>query len=459
MKRALLASRFFDCPLLIERGAAEAMVSALADDFDIEPVIDARSLESFARPEREPAFYEDQGGIAVVPIVGELAHRATALNSMSGSVGYAGMQTRLLKLADDPRVGGILLDLDTPGGEVGGLAELVEAVQAISEDKPIWAIANSAMNSAGYWLGSAADRVLATPYARVGSIGVVALHVDISKALAKKGIVTTFVHAGKHKVDGNAFEPLSATAKKTIATSIGEIYDQFVGHVASARRLDEADVRDTEARVYSSREALEIGLIDDISTLSKAITGMRGAIEDRRRAFIQGNSPMAKTYEDGLTEGKALGLAEGIATGTANANKANETLNAQARSEGASGERVRIGKIVNSEEAKGRETLASHLAFETDLAPDAAEKMLKASPKAASKVPKVQAQTGPNAVAESILESIRDHQPNVGGDDHGQGASAEEQRIMEIRANLGGRYRRQQPQIQQPQPYQQLPRY
>lgn len=180
MKRALLASRFFDCPLLIDRSAAEAMVTALADDFSVEPMMDSRNLESMARPERQTALYEDQDGVAVVPIVGELAHRATAINSMSGSVGYAGMQTHLLKLSENPKVAGILLDMDTPGGEVGGLAELSEAIAEISQKMPVWAIANSMMASAGYWIGSTVDRVIATPYAKVGSIGVVAMHIDIS---------------------------------------------------------------------------------------------------------------------------------------------------------------------------------------------------------------------------------------------------------------------------------------
>lgn len=456
MKRALLASRFFDCPLLIERGTAEAMVTAFAEDFDVEPLIQTLDRSSLARPERSPAFYEEQGGVAVFPVIGELAHRATALNSMSGSVGYAGMQTQLLKLAEDPRVGGILLDMDTPGGEVGGLSELADAIMDISTQKPIWAIANSAMNSAGYWMGSAADRVLATPYARVGSIGVVAMHIDASKMLAKRGIVTTFIHAGKHKVDGNSFEPLSRDAKRNIVASIGEIYDQFVGQVAKARNLDEDTVRNTEARVYSSREALEIGLIDDISTLSKAIVGMQGAIEDRRRTFIQGNRSM-RTYEDGLTEGKALGLAEGIATGTANATKANETAIGAAVVTAKKDERTRVGAIIGSEEAKGRETLASYLAFETDLDPAAADKMLKASPKAVAKTaktPPAPPPTDANLVANSILESIRDHQPHVGGDDHNaDGATAEEQRVIEIRANLGGRFKRQRPDPRQIQGY------
>jgi signal peptide peptidase SppA len=334
----------------------------------------------------------------------------------------------------------------------------VQAITSISEMMPVWAIANSAMNSAGYWLGSAADRVLATPYARVGSIGVVAMHVDISKALAKRGIVTTFIHAGKHKIDGNSFEPLSASAKRTIAGSISEIYDQFCAHVASARRIDEQEVRDTEARVYSSREALEINLIDDISTLSSAIAAMRTAIQDRRRTYIQG-MVMAKTYEDGLTEGKALGIQEGIATGTANATKAGEVLVANAKAEGATGERTRISAILTCEDAKGRDPLAQHLAFSTAMTAPDAEAILKASPKAAASkappLPKPAPTSDANQTAESILASMRANSPAVKAGEDDPQASDEDQRREEIRATLGTRYRRQPPPQGQPQ----TPRY
>ena len=443
MKRALLASRFFDCPLLIDRSTAEAMVTALADDFEVEPMVDAQALESMARPERQTAIYEEQDGVAVVPIVGELAHRATAINSMSGSVGYAGMQTHLLKLAENPKVAGILLDMDRPGGEVGGLSELSDAIVQIGKEMPIWAIANSMMASAGYWLGSSTDRVLATPYSKVGSIGVVAMHVDISKALAKRGIVTTFVHAGKHKIDGNAFMPLSASARGQIASAVSDIYDQFVEHVGINRNMDPMMVRDTEARVYGSREALEVGLIDDISTLSQAIAGMQEAIKDRRRTFIA--SAIMKTYEDGLTEGKAIGLQEGIATGTKNAAAGNDKAVGDARLAAGKAERDRIGAIMNSAEAKGREALASHLAFATEMPAEAAEAILKASPKDATKAPKPVPQSDASKTAESILAAMRANSPNVQGDDD-SAFSDEERRREEIRGNLGGRYRRQRAQ-------------
>jgi capsid assembly protease len=444
MVRPLLASRIFDVPLLIERNAAEAVVSALAGELEVMPPLMAEALP---RPQRKAAIYEDQGGVAVVPIVGELAHRAMPMEAMSGVVGYASLQNQLLALADDPRVRGILLDLDTPGGEVGGISELSDAISEISGKMPVWALANSTMASAGYWIGSATDRVIATPYARVGSIGVVMMHVDISKAVAKKGLVTTFVHAGKHKIDGNAFEPLSESALASMVTSVQDVYGQFVEQVAKGRGMDEQAVRDTEAAVYGAKQALEIGLVDDISTLSKTIGGMRSAIETRRRAMFQGMS--MKTYEDGITEGKALGFSEGRAEGLKGASDASTKAAQEASLAAGKAERDRISAIMNSDEAKGRETLATYLAFSTDLKPADAEAMLKASPKAAAQEPKPKPapKNGPNATADSIIEHLRATSPAVAGQDDDGPVTDEEKRREEIRMVAARASGRRPPQL------------
>lgn len=428
--RTLLASRIFDVPLLIERNAAEAVVAALAGELEVMP---PPTAEALPRPQRRAAVYEDQGGVAVVPIVGELAHRAMPMEAMSGVVGYASLQNQLLALADDPRVRGILLDLDTPGGEVGGISELSDAISEISGKMPVWALANSTMASAGYWIGSATDRIIATPYARVGSIGVVMMHVDVSKAVAKKGIVTTFVHAGKHKIDGNAFEPLSDTALSSMVTSVQDVYGQFIEQVAKGRSMDEQAVRDTEAMVYGAKQALEIGLVDDISTLSKTIGGMRSAIETRRRAMFQGMS--MKTYEDGITEGKALGFTEGRTEGLKGSSDASSKAAQEAALSASKAERDRISAIMNSDDAKGRETLATYLAFSTDLKPVDAEAMLKASPKAAAEPkPKPGKPNAANATADSIIDHLRTSSPVVAGQDDDGDVTDQEKRREEIRA-------------------------
>lgn len=445
MTRALLASRVFDVPLLIERCAAESIVSFLADSghegFNVEPVMSIEQRVSQARPERSVAYYEEHGGVAVVPIVGELSHRATVMGSMSGSVGYAGLQSRLLDLADSGKVRGMILDMDTPGGEAGGIKELSDALQEISLRMPVWAIANHLMASAGYWIGSGTDRVIATPYARVGSIGVVSMHVDVSKAADKKGMVMTFVHAGARKVDGNPYAPLSPQARASMTAHVEELYGQFVDHVASSRRMDEKAVRGTEARVYGAKEALDLGLVDDISTLSEALGGMKEAIEARRRVAIKGFT-MSKTYEDGLSEGKAVGITQGRTEAasdhaTALAAAIANTTSSVTLTAGKA-ERDRISGIINHEEAKGRETMASHLAFQTAMSVEDASGLLKVAAKdtkAAAVVPPKGAKT--NTTAENVLDHLRTSSPRIASQDEDPAADSEEARKEELRGMTG----------------------
>ncbi len=108
----------------------------------------------------------------------------------------------------------------------------------------------------------------------VGSVGVVAVHVDESGADAKAGLAWTFVFAGESKIDGNAHEPLSARARATIQADVDHLYAQLCGLVASNRRLTNEAVRGTNAAVYRGELAIRVGLADRVGTLDQAIAEM-----------------------------------------------------------------------------------------------------------------------------------------------------------------------------------------
>src|SRR5690606_35412971 len=105
----------------------------------------------------------------------------------------------------------------------------------------------------------------------VGSIGVVTSHVDMSKMMDDIGYKITFIHAGKHKVDGNSYESLKPEVKERIQARINELYDVFVATVARNRGLDEQAVRDTEALTFSPSEAMSKGLADSVGPLDDAV--------------------------------------------------------------------------------------------------------------------------------------------------------------------------------------------
>ena len=129
----------------------------------------------------------------------------------------------------DPRIQGILLDVDSPGGEVGGLFDLADEIFAARAEKPIYAIANDDAFSAAYALASSAERLFVTSTGGVGSVGVIAIHVDQSSFDEKVGRKYTAVFAGAKKNDFNPHEPLSDSAKDELQSQIDSLYDMFVG--------------------------------------------------------------------------------------------------------------------------------------------------------------------------------------------------------------------------------------
>ncbi|WP_424895260.1 S49 family peptidase [Tepidimonas sp. HKU79] len=149
--------------------------------------------------------------------------------------------------------------------------------------------ARSGILTAPISIACAADRLWLTRTAEVGSIGVVAVHVDESVADAKAGLNYTFLHAGAHKVDGHPHAPLSAPVAAVIQADIEQLHDQFIALVAGFRRLTPEVVRATEARVYRGEAALQAGLADQIGTRAEAITALQ-----RQLAMSAGRSLRTK---------------------------------------------------------------------------------------------------------------------------------------------------------------------
>lgn len=343
-----VAQRLFGRPLLVDSNYASVIVSVLADRLGVQPLVTDEMAANYRRPNDRPVLQRTEG-IVVYPVVGSMVHRGDGVDADSGLQSYTAMQRELSALMDDHSVRGILLDLDTPGGEAAGLVELAEWVREARNEKPIWAIANTSATSAGYWLGASASRFYAAPMSSVGSIGVLTMHVDMSKAVEKKGHVNTFIFAGKHKVDGNPFEPLPDAVKATVQTHIDQLYAQFTAAVAEMRGVDESVVRATEAGVFGPDEALKLGLIDGTGTLGQVL-----------RAF---HDELTRPMVPGATTGFAMSTpANPGATFTqADLDRARTEGHSAGLTAGIEQERARVSKIMSHETAATRPALASKL--------------------------------------------------------------------------------------------------
>ena len=264
-----LSSLVFNKPLMVTQDYAETVAVVLSDRLNLD--IEGLQIKSDAKDQRVATTNK---GVAVIPIVGSMSHRSTGIEAMSGMTSYTTLQKQFEAAFNDPNVGSILMDIDSPGGSVAGAFDFRDYLMSKKGTKPVYALARDAMCSAAYLIGSTADKVYATQTARVGSIGVVAMHTDASGKMEKEGLKPTFISAGKFKTAGNPYEKLEGDKLKYLQDSVDESYDMFINAVADARGIDKKVIRDTEARVYGGKKAVEIGLADGIRTYESVLAEM-----------------------------------------------------------------------------------------------------------------------------------------------------------------------------------------
>jgi signal peptide peptidase SppA len=206
-------------------------------------------------------------GIAVIEIAGTLVHRGAWIGQSSGLTSYEGIAAQLQAALADPGVRGIALDIDSFGGEVAGAFDLADRIRAARAQKPVQAFVAEHALSAGYVLASQADRIVLPRTGAVGSIGVVALHTDMSGALDQKGIAVTLIHAGSHKIDANPYQPLPEAIHDQMQRELEVVRFLFAETVAAGRgeRLTQTAALATEAAVFRGADALAAGLADEVA--------------------------------------------------------------------------------------------------------------------------------------------------------------------------------------------------
>ena len=262
-----LAARLFGVPLAIHRPKLDVILSVLGARIGLADLAAPVGYTPAARAPGPPS-----GKVAVIPIHGTLVRRTSGIEAESGLASYTGIAEQLDAALASPEIAAILLDIDSPGGESGGVFDLADRIRAASEVKPVWAVANDMAFSAAYALASAATRVFVARTGGVGSIGVIAMHVDQSVKDAQDGVRYTAVFAGERKNDLNPHEPISNEAHAVLKAEVDRIYDLFVETVARHRGLDANAVRATEAGLFFGPDAVATGLADAVGSLDDALT-------------------------------------------------------------------------------------------------------------------------------------------------------------------------------------------
>lgn len=237
---------------------------------------------------RRTAHLGRRGRIHVMGLHGTITQRVGLLTG-SGGTSTDEFSREFDEAINDRDVGAILIDVDSPGGSVFGVHELSQKIFESRGRKPIVAIANSEAYSAGYYVASAADELWVTPSGMVGSIGVLATHVDWSRWNEKQGLGVTYIHAGKYKVEGNPDEPLGKEARAEMQRHVDRYYGMFVESVARNRNTtpERVEAEFGQGRITGAADAVRMRMADRTGTIVEVLKDLSGIISSRDRMALR----------------------------------------------------------------------------------------------------------------------------------------------------------------------------
>lgn len=385
-----LADRVLGRPLLVLPEKAAVILDVLSGRINIGelqgvPLQEAPqpqpAASHFVGEQAESGYYRIEDGAAIIPVLGTLVNRGAWIGSFSGETSYEGISAQLAEAVQDDKVTRIVLDINSPGGEAGGIAHLAQVIRDARKHKPVVALVNDMAASAAYWLASSCERIFVSKTSTVGSIGVVWAHVDQSEALSQHGVKVTLVHAGAHKADGNPYGPMSEQAQGNIQAEINSLRDVFAQEVAEGRpSLSTEDIVALEARTLIGEAAIKAGLADEIGGLEQALAFAAD------KTPSNGGPRLQKGFE---MSGENQPAAQAGAGAEADAQKATitqadlERAVTAATQDGQKLAAARIKAILTHDAAQGRQNQAMAIAFETDMSPEAAAVVLAAGAKEA----------------------------------------------------------------------------
>lgn len=243
---------------------------------------DATTIEAASPSERRLQAARETG-VYILPIHGALVSRSAHLDMCTTMTSYEGIRSQLNAALNDGSVEHIALDIDSPGGSATGMIDLASEIYAARNLKPITAIVNFSAYSAAYGLASAASEIVLSNSSGVGSIGVIARHVDMSKRYEAEGVKITTIFAGARKADLSSDAPLSEEATAWLTELVQQNYAEFTDMVARNRGLTVAAVRGTEAGVYFGQQGIALGLADRIEPPQAAINRIAAQVAAKRQ--------------------------------------------------------------------------------------------------------------------------------------------------------------------------------
>ncbi|ENA8274790.1 S49 family peptidase [Salmonella enterica] len=399
-----ILSQATNAPLLLEPAYARVFFCALGRESGINSLHIPGNNESLEQSDMalvtgdfmatgkpQARFYQVVNGIAVLPVTGTLVHKLGGMRPFSGMTGYDGITARLQQAVSDPEVKGILLDIDSPGGQAAGAFDCADMIYRMREQKPVWALANETACSAAMLLAAACSHRLVTQTSRMGSIGVVMAHTSYAEKLKQEGIDITLIYSGGHKVDLDVTRALPESVHADYQQRMDEARKMFAEKVARYTGLSVDAVMATEAAVYDGQAGIDIGLADEMVNAADAISVMAAALKNNSKG---GTMPELTATEAAAQENQRVmgiigcqeakgreALAQMLAGQPGMSVAQAQAILAAAPQQGVISEADRIMAL---DEAKGREELAATLAGMPEMTAVQAKTILAAAPYAVS---------------------------------------------------------------------------
>lgn len=280
------ASMLFNQPLLVTpelldlavRWANQTMNLNIVNVGPADQLIDSRESDRLAQAEDTRRQNIAQTGIQVVDVHGVLVSRGSHMDPCEQMTSYEGLRRELRQAIADPLVEHVVLDIDSPGGAAVGAFELAADIRAMAQQKPITGVVNFMAYSGGYLIASACSDIVVSQTSGVGSIGVIASHLDRSQMNEKMGVKVTTVYRGAHKNDLTPHEPISEQSLKVLDEIVDESYRLFTTSVADYLGISVQQVIDTQAGLYRGQAAINAGLAHRLQSPQHAVDEISRAV-------------------------------------------------------------------------------------------------------------------------------------------------------------------------------------
>ncbi len=351
----------------------------------------------------------ERDGVAIIPVTGPLFRYANIFTAISGASSYELIARDFMSALENPQISSIILDIDSPGGEVNGVSELASMIFDARGTKPVIAYASGDAASGAYWIASAADEIVVSETSALGSIGVVGIY--RGKA-AKESTETVEIVSSQspHK----RLDPMSDDGRAKLQTRIDAMADVFVSTIARNRDVTADHVLEHYGGgdVMIGAQAVNAGLADRIGSLERLITELSSPKTQSPpdEGFFNSTQPKK--------EKKPMNL-EQLKTD-------HPDLVASLHAEGSAKEKQRLKDILSCEAAEGRQKLAQEIALHTEINAMDAQHLMKSAPKD-------EPEKSQSSSFEQVMSSIPNPEIAPDGDDHIATADTVADRIASTR--------------------------